>query len=1135
MPRNRNGEMPLPDGWDMARDVDGKIYFIDHTTKKTTWVDPRDRYTKPQSFSDCVGNELPLGWEEAYDNNIGVYYVNHVTKSTQIEDPREEWRRMQESMLKDYLVTAQEHLEAKREIFNLKQERLKILQEEYLHLNNAMTNLSASKTSVYSHSSQGSVGTRYDPESLKGDVAAARGRVQSLRLELERMRTEMAFRERGVETLAQVEMKMTSLRSPYTVSEAEAIIEELTNIDRSLTSGEREKQQLLQCLSQLRHELQRLQPAADGTAPEDVAYGLAASQKLSIASQTDLSSDVRPIGARLADVARLRLQYEESRKQVQAIQHQLADIEDRLQPEQTESDKDRLLLIQEKEQYLRELQRVAASQRSGDEADSIQSRIYRLQIDIQEAMEMSNTIIADRLRLYEDRQSLLAGLRDAMTRMVQLETQLRSSASSLSISSSSSLGSLSSHASSLSSLSFTDIYGLPQYAEPAGGGGGGGGGGGSGVDMVDLQRRVERLLHASDGELQPASLSPRSSLESVSPPVSPFEAAPPPAYERADSAGAVGGPEPPLSPILEAELDAAVAGERPVSAAVSNESVAGDSGVFEACSRRLLASLETAQLQVRLRYALADGVLYVGIERARNLSALSVPEGLPVYVKVALLPNPPAGFFACRTHPVTELERPTFGEVFPFPIQPDRLVSKSLKINVWTAEEEADDICLGSTQVSLAEFSASDTSLKWYNVMSMSDPPAAAHFHFGSDVLEAAAAAAASSRDEAPHDSRASTMTGPPEDYSPLEEMSLLDSGMALSAETEDKGTNTECVFGPDRSLRTPSLAGCGGARPKTPTVKRSQTFSPSAAVSKNQYVCRLNRSDSDSAIPTVRRGGSFLRGAAERRSLRWKLAPQTTPPSAAAHRRTQSVRLRSRTSLDLELDLKAQQLKLQNMHEEIGMLRTLKGKLEEVKEAPEKLKEGDFVAAVIRELERTSPREAPQTPEDKRVEKLLRKTSKDVYKLRRSKSSTPGKPDMEAFKERMYFFIQTAPTCPVAVSEERCSSDGADTDTEPPSNRSTLKRGAACPYDCGASAADEDEEGSVESGRSTLTRGAAPPVALGVLSSERVLQQLEEAWRRDEPSAPTVRTTAGSEVCPGGQEQKRFTYVVDREFGVEV
>lgn len=50
-------------------------------------------------------------------------------------------------MLKDYLITAQEHLQAKREIFSLKQERLKIAQEEYLHLSNAMTNLSASKTS----------------------------------------------------------------------------------------------------------------------------------------------------------------------------------------------------------------------------------------------------------------------------------------------------------------------------------------------------------------------------------------------------------------------------------------------------------------------------------------------------------------------------------------------------------------------------------------------------------------------------------------------------------------------------------------------------------------------------------------------------------------------------------------------------------------------------------------------------------------------------------------------------------------------------------------------------------------------------------------------------------------------------
>ena len=37
------GSVPLPSGWDVGKDYDGKIYYIDHNTKKTTWVDPRER------------------------------------------------------------------------------------------------------------------------------------------------------------------------------------------------------------------------------------------------------------------------------------------------------------------------------------------------------------------------------------------------------------------------------------------------------------------------------------------------------------------------------------------------------------------------------------------------------------------------------------------------------------------------------------------------------------------------------------------------------------------------------------------------------------------------------------------------------------------------------------------------------------------------------------------------------------------------------------------------------------------------------------------------------------------------------------------------------------------------------------
>ena len=42
-PGGQEAEIPLPPGWDFCRDFDNKLYFIDHNTQKTTWIDPRDR------------------------------------------------------------------------------------------------------------------------------------------------------------------------------------------------------------------------------------------------------------------------------------------------------------------------------------------------------------------------------------------------------------------------------------------------------------------------------------------------------------------------------------------------------------------------------------------------------------------------------------------------------------------------------------------------------------------------------------------------------------------------------------------------------------------------------------------------------------------------------------------------------------------------------------------------------------------------------------------------------------------------------------------------------------------------------------------------------------------------------------
>lgn len=337
-----------------------------------------------------------------------------------------------------------------------------------------------------------------------------------------------------------MEQKLSSHQGTcYNIVEAQAIMTELRNIQKSLSSGEKEKAELMQSLAKLKDDLTRLQLCESSP---DVSTLSLPQEKLSTASQTDLSCESVPIGTRLAEMAKMRLEYDEARKKVQHIQQKLADLEEKVQPGQVESDRDRLLLFQEKEQLLRELRSITPRTRSKEEMTDIQLECKRLEQDLNQALEMSNRAIADRLRLHEEKQFLLQQLRDALKAMTQLESQLKTlSASTLSVSSSSSLGSLSTTSSkgSLSSgLSFTDIYGGPQCMGPVNLD--------KPIDMVDLHRRVERLLKGNDsaantpspGRSQP-SLSPRSSLSSVSPPVSPMYEnlpciVPPPAYDQVE-------------------------------------------------------------------------------------------------------------------------------------------------------------------------------------------------------------------------------------------------------------------------------------------------------------------------------------------------------------------------------------------------------------------------------------------------------------------------------------------------------------------------------------------------------------------------------------------------------------------------
>ncbi|XP_042153871.1 membrane-associated guanylate kinase, WW and PDZ domain-containing protein 2-like isoform X6 [Oncorhynchus tshawytscha] len=83
---------PLPENWEMAYTEKGEVYFIDHNTKTTSWLDPRlAKKAKPPE--ECKEDELPYGWEKIDDPIYGSYYVDHINRRTQFENPVLEAKR----------------------------------------------------------------------------------------------------------------------------------------------------------------------------------------------------------------------------------------------------------------------------------------------------------------------------------------------------------------------------------------------------------------------------------------------------------------------------------------------------------------------------------------------------------------------------------------------------------------------------------------------------------------------------------------------------------------------------------------------------------------------------------------------------------------------------------------------------------------------------------------------------------------------------------------------------------------------------------------------------------------------------------------------------------------------------------
>lgn len=77
----------LPPGWGMLIAPNGRLFFIDHMSRTTTWIDPRTGRpssipnnigpsTTPRSDLDQLG-PLPEGWEERVHTDGRIFFIDH--------------------------------------------------------------------------------------------------------------------------------------------------------------------------------------------------------------------------------------------------------------------------------------------------------------------------------------------------------------------------------------------------------------------------------------------------------------------------------------------------------------------------------------------------------------------------------------------------------------------------------------------------------------------------------------------------------------------------------------------------------------------------------------------------------------------------------------------------------------------------------------------------------------------------------------------------------------------------------------------------------------------------------------------------------------------------------------------------
>lgn len=245
---------PLPEGWEKSLTDDGRVYFVDHNQKTTTWIDPRTKNVRKQDLADLKPGELPYGWEQAYDQNCGVYFIDHLTQSTYVDPPWDKRVQRHHELLLEHLEREKQRLELKKKLAAEKRAELEKAEQK-------LSELEKRKQEIVAET---------EPSADRSALSETTRMIEEHKQSIERQSQELVQEQSEVDELEQRLNELIELNQRLAVSnntqldQARELTKQIRNIRTMMQVESNQRQALLDYIVKLRQDMLDLEKSRSG-------------------------------------------------------------------------------------------------------------------------------------------------------------------------------------------------------------------------------------------------------------------------------------------------------------------------------------------------------------------------------------------------------------------------------------------------------------------------------------------------------------------------------------------------------------------------------------------------------------------------------------------------------------------------------------------------------------------------------------------------------------------------------------------------------------------------------------------------------------------------------------------------------